>query len=154
MRMIKFAGLFPEVAARQAVMLWVDPPRKQLPVKAYWLLEYYCDVPGCDCRRVVLDARSSDQPDRIFASIHFGWERPEFYREWAADLWSARAITRGTLDPSDFNCDWADVLVKHVRKEVLADPKAVARFKRYYQMCKREQRKRMRRSRGTSPDRA
>src|SRR3989442_8055129 len=115
MRMVMFAGLFHEVAVRQAVTLRVAPRGKRLPVEDYILREYYCDVPGCDCRRVVLDVGSTDHPGRIFASIHFGWESPEFYRQWAVDLRTARAITRGTLDPSDFNCDWADVLLKHVR---------------------------------------
>jgi len=90
----------------------------------------------------VLDLISIDHPGRIFASIHFGWESPEFYREWAVDRRSARGITLGALDASDFNCDWADVLLKHVRKEVLADSKTVARFKKHYAMCKRAQRKR------------
>jgi len=86
MRMVKFAGLFPDVAKRQVVLLWVDPHGKRLPVKDYAALEYYCAVPGCDCRRVVLDLISINHPGRIFASIHFGWENPEFYRVWAASV--------------------------------------------------------------------
>jgi hypothetical protein len=39
MRMIKFAGLFPYVAMRQVVILWVDPHGKRLPVKDYAVLE-------------------------------------------------------------------------------------------------------------------
>src|ERR1017187_1306457 len=124
MRVRQFGVPFPDLAARQMVMLWIDPPRKQLPVKAYGLLEYYCDEPGCDCRRVVLDAVSSDHPGRVFASIHFGWERLEFYRKWSAtrDLGDARMLKKGVLDPAALNCDWADVLLAHVRKEVLAKP--------------------------------
>ncbi|PYT04702.1 MAG: hypothetical protein DMF60_14460, partial [Acidobacteria bacterium] len=70
------------MAVKEMVMLWIDPPRKPLPVKHYSLLEYYCDEPDCDCRRVVLDA-VSDYGGRIFASIHFGWETLAFYRKWA-----------------------------------------------------------------------
>ena len=144
MRMLKFGEWFPDVAARQMVMLWVEPSGKRVPVNAYGLLEYYCIEPGCDCRRVVLDAVSSDHPERIFASIHFGWESLAFYRKWAGtrDLGEARPLKKGMLDPTALNCDWADVLLHHVRKEVLTDPKAVARFKRHYEMIKREQRKR------------
>src|SRR5260221_4114297 len=83
MNMTKFAGLFPEVAFRDCVLLWIDPPGKHLPVKDYGLLEYYCDEPVCDCRRVLLDVISFDHADRGLASIPFGWESLAFYREWA-----------------------------------------------------------------------
>jgi len=152
MRMRKFGELFPEVAARQMVLLWVDPPRKRLPVKSYGLLEYYCDEPGCDCRRVMLDV-VSDYRGRVFASICFGWESLEFYRKWAGtrDLGDASPLKKGVLDPAALNCDWADVLLDHVRREVLANPKMVARFKRHYEMVKRDQRRRTRKGGGTGP---
>src|SRR6266404_4782011 len=117
MRMIKFGERFFEVALRDMVMLWIDRP-KGLPIKHYALLEYYCDEPGCDCRRVVLDAVSSDLHQRVFASIHFGWESLAFYRKWAGtrDLGDPCPIKKGLLDPAALNCDWADVLLDHVRK--------------------------------------
>jgi len=142
MRMIKFGEQFQDVAVRQTVLLCIDPPRKQFSVKDYVLLEYYCDEPDCDCRRVVLDVVSSDQPGRIFASIHFGWENSAFYRKWAQTPADARLLKQGVLDPTVLHCDWADLLLDHVREEVLANPKAVARFKKHYAMLKREQRKR------------
>jgi len=156
MRMLKFGEQFGDVALRQMVMLWIDPPGKHLPVKHYGLLEYYCAEPDCDCRRVVLDAVSTYHPGRVFASIHFGWESLAFYRKWAddhgLDVRDARPLKKGMLDPTVLNCDWADVLLAHVRNEVLADPKAVARFKRHYALVKREQRKEMKKAGGTEPD--
>jgi len=148
MRVRKFGDpFFRDVALRDMVFLWIDPPGKHLPVKHYALLEYYCDEPGCDCRRVLLDAVSGDIPERVFASIHFGWENLAFYMKRAitSTLGDARLLKKGELEPAALNCDWADVLLAHVRKEVLADPKAVARFKRHYEMCKREQRRRAKR---------
>lgn len=144
MRVRKFGDWFPDLAVRQMIPLCIDPPRARLPVKHYWLLEYYCDEPGCDCRRVVLDLVSSAIPNRVFASIVFGWDSLSFYRSWAGtrDLGDARPLKLGALDESQLNCDWADVLLKHVRKEVLSNPRAVARFRRHYEMFKREQRKR------------
>ncbi len=100
-------------------------------------------IPVCDCRRVMLNVVSKDIPGRVFASIHFGWERAGFYRKWG-EAKNVRLLKKDVLDPSDFNCDWADVLLDHVRKNVLTNPKQVARFKRHYQMFKREQRKRTR----------
>ena|SRR2546427_807181 len=147
MRALRFSEQFRDEAVRDTVLLWLDRPGKGLPVTDYVLLEYYCDEPGCDCRRVLLDAVSSDIPGRVFASIHFGWESLAFYRKWAGtrDLGDARPLKKGVLDPRELHCDWADVILAHVRKEVLADPKAVARFKRHYEMCKREQRRRAKR---------
>ena len=60
MRFRKFGEFFPEEAIRTMVPLWIDPPRQRLPVKAYWLLEYYCDEPGCDCRTVIVDEKHMD----------------------------------------------------------------------------------------------
>jgi len=144
MQMRKFGELFPDVAVKDMVFLWIDPPRKRLPVKDYALLEYYCDEPGCDCRQVILDVVSNSHSMRVFASIAFGWETLAFYRAWAGtrDLGDATPLKKGVLDPSVLNCDWADVLLTHVRKNVLADPKAVARFRKHYALVKREQRKR------------
>jgi hypothetical protein len=48
------------------------------------------------------------------------------------------------LNPSELNCDWADLLLKKVRREVFANPKQVARFRRHYLLMKRDQRKQMR----------
>ena len=146
MNIRRFADLFPDLAARHMVPLWIDPARPRLPVKAYWLLEYYCDEPACDCRRVFLDVVADGFHSRVFASIHYGWETLEFYRPWdsAPRLDNARMLKRGVLDPVGFHCDWADVLLRHVRKEVLSDPKAVRRFIKHYEMAKRHQRKQAR----------
>src|SRR5207247_5947842 len=102
MRMRKFGepGQFFHVAVKEMVMLWIDPPRKPLPVKHYSLLEYYCDEPDCDCRRVVLDA-VSDYGGRGFASIYFCLGNFGFFREWAGG-WGlsergARARQRGQV---------------------------------------------------------
>jgi hypothetical protein len=146
MRVRKFGDLFPDLAVRHMIHLWIEPRRPRLPVNSYWLIEYYCDEPGCDCRRMVLDVVASRYEGRVFASIHFGWETLGFYRRWAGtrDLGDATPLKRGVLDPSEINCDWANVLLRHIRKEVLSNPKLVGRFKRHYEMAKREQRKQAR----------
>ncbi|MCI0541268.1 MAG: hypothetical protein L0Z50_39210 [Verrucomicrobiales bacterium] len=46
MQMLKFGDFFLDLAARQMVLFWIDLPRKQLPVTAYGLLEYYCGDPS------------------------------------------------------------------------------------------------------------
>jgi len=81
------------------VPLWIDPARPRLPVKAYWLLEYYCDEPACDCRRVFLDVVADGWHSRVFASIHYGWETLEFYRPWDSTprLSNARMLKRVCL---------------------------------------------------------
>lgn len=143
MRIRKFGDLFPDLAARQMIHLWIDPPGMELPVNSYWFLEYYCDEPECDCRRVILDVLGGGYDGRVFASIHYGWETLEFYRAFDPDpnLANARLLKQGVLNPAAINCDWADVLLSEVRKEVLSDPKAVRRFIKHYEMAKRYQRK-------------
>lgn len=47
----------------------------------YRFVEFYCDEPGCDCRRVVIQVwNESDTP---LATFNFGWESPEFYTKWS-----------------------------------------------------------------------
>jgi hypothetical protein len=54
MPMVPFMERFPEVGARETRSMTVTD-RQDLPDGEYGFLEFYCDEPGCDCRRVMLD---------------------------------------------------------------------------------------------------
>lgn len=57
-----------------------------IPPGEYDFLELYCDEPDCDCRRVfILVVTPTMQSKEPFATINFGWESEEFYREWMHD---------------------------------------------------------------------
>ena len=54
MPMIPFAERFPELGARETRSVTAIH-RPDLPDGEYGFLELYCDEPGCDCRRVMID---------------------------------------------------------------------------------------------------
>jgi hypothetical protein len=47
----------------------------------YRFVEFYCDEPGCDCRRVVIQVW--DESATPLATFNFGWESPAFYTKWS-----------------------------------------------------------------------
>jgi len=54
---------------------------KGLPDGKYRFVEFYCDEPDCDCRRVVIQVW--DESDTPLATFNFGWESPAFYTKWS-----------------------------------------------------------------------
>ena len=96
--LVPFTRLFPELGHKETrVVVLLDEGD---PVKGrYAFLENYCDKPACDCRRVILCVVNEDVPDKILASINFGWENPEYYAKWMGSKEDARDMAGATLDP-------------------------------------------------------
>lgn len=77
--MTSFATFFPELAQREGRCVHIGPsatPNQTLPADQYCYLEFYCEAPNCDCRRVFRQVRGKNQADKILASINYGWELP------------------------------------------------------------------------------
>ena len=55
--MIPFDSRFPQTAARETRSLHVVGTGGPLPPGEYGYLEFYCDEPACDCRRVLLQVK-------------------------------------------------------------------------------------------------
>src|ERR1022692_1671439 len=82
MPMTPFMERFPDVGARETRSATVTQ-RQDLPDGEYGFLELYCDEPGCDCRRVTICVlRPETGWSKIWATISYGWESVDFYREW------------------------------------------------------------------------
>jgi hypothetical protein len=78
-----------------------DPHKPaDLPDGEYGFLEFYCNEPGCDCRRVMIDVlRPETGWSKIWATISYGWESLDFYRKWGG-IASDPIETKGPyLDP-------------------------------------------------------
>src|SRR5437773_11140809 len=98
--MTLFVTPLPELRPRQTRALRVTA-RKELPDGDYGFLELYCDEPGCDCRRVMIDVLREDTEDKIWATLNYGWENVEFYRQCgrcSSDR-EARAMKGAVLAP-------------------------------------------------------
>ena len=110
----------------------------ELPNDMYVLVELYCDEPGCDCRRVMLDV-TAQSTGESHAVIAYGWESRKFYAKWMGDDAPMfidemkgpelnKASTQGRL---------AQTLFKKV-KLVLKDRVYIERLKRHYKLFRAE----------------
>ena len=129
--MMRFGSLFPEVAERETrtaklfKALPTDDPG-HLPVDEYGFDELYCDEPGCDCRRVIINVLARHAGEHL-ATISYAFEKP------AED---ALVPEQTFLDPLNRQSRWAPALLDLFTNVVLADPEYRQRLMRHYRMFK------------------
>ena len=133
--MTPFHTRCPELAARETRGL-IIPPGGPLPAGEYGVIEWFCEDPGCDCRRAFLQVIARHQADRILASINFGWESRAFYqRQFPYDPDAPKQITQGSLDPLNPQSHLAEAVLR-IFQQVIADRAYADRLKRHYQAFK------------------
>jgi hypothetical protein len=133
MPMIPFMERFPELGARETRSVTV-PQQQDLPEGEYGFVELYCDEPGCDCRRVVIDVlRSETGWSKVWATISYGWESLDFYRKWGMSDSDPIQIKGPYLDPLNPQTKYSSALLNLFRF-LLQSPEYVARLQRHYQM--------------------
>ena len=99
MPMTPLVERFPEVGARETRSVTVTH-RQDLPQGDYGFLELYCDEPGCDCQRVMIDVlRPETGWSEIWATISYGWQSLDFYRKWGGAASDPIEIKGSYLDP-------------------------------------------------------
>ncbi len=138
-----FHLLFPELAQREIRCVQIGPapladPKPGLPPDEYAFVELYCEEPDCDCRRVFFQVIRKGQPDRVLASIGYGWEKESFYRKqmpWDPD--EARQTIRGALDPLNEQSEFAGEFLELFKRFILDEPYRL-RLRRHYRMFKDE----------------
>ena len=108
--------------------------------ETYFLVEMFCNEPGCDCRRAFIQVFSEDNTvEQPRATISWGWEPEEFYRRWAGfplddeELAELRgpALVRMARQTED-----AEDLLEHFRV-VIGDEAYAQRIVRHYQQFRR-----------------
>jgi hypothetical protein len=119
-------------AETRAVLVASDPI---LPPGRYPFIEFYCNEPGCDCRRVIFHVMREDTRT-VEAEIGFGWEDRAYYVKWMGD--DDPDVIARMIGPAHNNIggpitEWSDVLLEHVR-EAVRDRAYVERIKRHYAM--------------------
>jgi len=133
MSMIPFMKRFPELAARETRTVTVKD-RHDLPDGEYGFVELYCDEPGCDCRRVMIDVlRPGTAWSKIWATIGYGWESLGFYGKWEGSGRGSIELKGPYLDPLNPQTKYSPALLNLFRF-LLTSPDYVERFKRHYQM--------------------
>lgn len=124
MQMVPFHDLFPEQASREyrVAYLGEEGDETLLTRDGYVFSEYYCDDPGCDCKRVMILVRSMDDGE-VEASISYGFAAND-------------DLAGPFLDPLNPQGPEAGQWMAMVQVCALEDRAYVARLQRHYRMVK------------------
>ena len=135
--MAPFYSRFPALAARETRTVMIMEPHAGLPAGEYGFLELYCAEPTCDCQRALLQVCRADRPNKVLATIHYGWESEDFYTRWLhGDRETARDMVGASLDPVNPQAKFAPMLLELFRNVVLQDQAYIERLRRHYRMFK------------------
>ena len=135
--MVPFFSKFKEVAENETRTISLLQPMMGLPPDDYALIEFYCDDPGCDCRRVILQVWGKDKPGVSLATFNFGWESPEFYTQWVhGDAELAREMHGLAVEPFGPQSRLTEPLRALVEMVLSEDRAYVDRLKRHYNLFK------------------
>ncbi|MFN0121931.1 MAG: hypothetical protein ACKV2V_15665 [Blastocatellia bacterium] len=135
MPMTPFVMRFRELGEAETRVLYARG-MPDLPDGDYAFSESYCDEPGCDCRRVIINVISSPANPGHWATINYGWESVDFYTRWLRGDKTLAAQCKGPeLDPLNRQTKYAPVFLE-IFESVLKDPLYVERLKRHYQLFK------------------
>ena len=126
----------PEIADRETRTILVREGGT-VPPGEYCLLEYYCQDPQCDCRRVLLQIRERSRPDAVLASISFGWESPAYYARRMHSPELAEEMSGASLDPTLPQSEFAVALFEMICEMSLRDGDYIRRLMRHYTTFRR-----------------
>lgn len=129
-----FHGRCPEIAMKEVRSVTVLDDGQSVPPGQYGLLEFYCDDPECDCRRVLFQVVRSDTGGKVWATINYGWESAEYYARWLGSAEAGREACGASLDPLHPQSEYAPALLDLFTDVILADASYVERLKRHYRM--------------------
>jgi len=133
--MIPFAKRFPELGPRETRTARF-PGDDAVPRGNYAFLELYCEEEDCDCRRVLIQVIEESTPRKIWATISFGWDAPEWFKD-ETDLEGPGATASGAfLDPLCPQSEYAAEFLDLFERMITQDPAYVERLKRHYAMFK------------------
>ncbi len=125
------------MALAEARLVEVPTTSTLAPKGRYFLWEYYCTDPRCDCRRVGVQFIEDAEPSRVMATIHYGWEKAGFYKKWSRSrdpsLW--REMAGASLEPLGEQGPHAEGFLK-IFDHIIKDRQLVAAFRRHYALVK------------------
>ena len=132
--MVPFYSKFPDLAVKETrtVRTFGDA---DIPDGEYGFIEHYCDEPGCDCRRVLINVMTPDTGQMIWATMTFGWESGKSYQCRLSNTEDGGMTKGPSLDPLNPQTKYAPALLR-LFALVLTDPAYVERLKRHYQLFK------------------
>lgn len=135
MPMVPFYSRFRELAFAEMRSV-TTRGYSSLPDADYGFLEFYCNEPACDCRRVLLQVIREGTGTRVWASINFGWETPSFYHRWSPGDPEGAQNSGSYLDPLNPQTEHSKALLDLFRNTLQTDIEYVRRLERHYQLAK------------------
>ena len=103
LKLLRFTGMgynYPATMAARETRSVTITDRDDLPNGECGFIEFYCDEPHCDCRRVMVVVLRPETGWKFWAAINYGWESVEFCRRWAGTPPSDDSPWQGpVLDP-------------------------------------------------------
>lgn len=135
--LVPFETHCPEIADRETRSIIVREGGL-VPPGEYCLVEFYCQDPNCDCRRVILQVRERSRPGDVLASIAFGWESPDFYaRKLGGDRELAEVMSGASLDPMLPQSKHAKAFFQIIGEMCFTDADFIRRLMRHYEVFRR-----------------
>ncbi len=130
-----FDQICPEIGSKEMRLCTVPTTKLGVPAGEYFLREFYCTEPDCDCRRVLVQFLAVHGNGEAAASINFGWEKAQYYKKWSRvpDLW--REMAGATLEPFVEQGPHGDLFLA-IFKNLVKNPALVAVFRRHYLLVK------------------
>ncbi len=131
-----FHEFFPELAEKETRILTIQE-HPDLPAGNYGLLELYCKKRDCDCRRVFFSVLSEEKKE-VVATIAYGWENLNFYKEWMGFGSSSmiQKLKGPILNPGSPQSKLAPALLKIIKEVVLKDKDYIRRLRTHYSLVK------------------
>jgi hypothetical protein len=120
MAMRPFGEWFPQLGKDECRVVWLPDGAEDIPADGYALLEYYCDEPDCNCRRVILNVVRASTMQSV-GMINYG-------------LYSDALPVGPFLDPLHPRARFADSVLQMVDDMVLSDAQYLARLRRHHDM--------------------
>ena len=133
MAMVAFSTIAGERAFDETRFI-LAPPGASLPSDAYGFFEFYCNDPACDCRRVIFQVWRKSTGKKVWATITYGWESPEYYARWGPHVPKPEAeqMSGATLEQISPQTELSQELLEAFRGILQTDPAYVARLQRHY----------------------
>lgn len=135
MAMAPFYTRFRDLAFQEMRVATIQG-RSDIPDGEYGFLELYCEELGCDCRRVIINVISKTTGPKVWATINYGWETPEYYASWSRVKESAEDMSGAELDPLNPQTQYSWAFLD-LFEYILQDQAYVDRLKRHYDMFKK-----------------
>lgn len=133
-----FFNKFPKLNSSEFRNIFIlnNESYKPIPKGNYAFLELFCEDKNCDCRNVMIYV-ISEEANKPWAILRYGWESKKFYKEWCgADNELAQNFPGVFIDMFSPYNDISKNFLKIYTDLIKKDRQYAKRIEKHYQMFK------------------